>query len=112
MTEVNAVVGEAVGTTSIVTLFNSSRAQIELYLDETDMDKLVVGNEVEVVFDALPDLTLTGQIIRINPSLVVVDGVPVMNVDGSDQRPLFSANSLGGLILQYNGVDERAFSWG
>ena len=79
VTEVNAVVGEAVGTTSIVTLFDSSRAQIELYLDETDTDKLAVGNEVEVVFDALPDLTLTGQIIRINPSLVVIDGVPVIS---------------------------------
>jgi multidrug resistance efflux pump len=79
VTEVNAAVGETVGTTPIVTLFDSSRAQLELYLDETDMDKLAVGNEVEVVFDALPALTFTGQIIRIKPSLVVVDGVPVIS---------------------------------
>jgi len=41
----------------------------------------------------------------------------VMNADtlagtgGSDQRPLFSATTLAGLTLQYNGVDERARSW-
>jgi len=79
VTEVNAVAGEAVGTAPIVTLFDSSRAQLELYLDETDMDKLTISNEVEVVFDALPDLTFTGHIVRINPSLVVVDGVSVIS---------------------------------
>jgi hypothetical protein len=35
----------------------------------------------------------------------------VMNADGSNQQPLFSANTLAGLMLQYNGVDERALSW-
>lgn len=79
VTDVSAVVGETSGATPVVTMFDSSRAQIELYLDETDLDKLTVGNPVEVVFDALPDLTFTGQIMRINPSLVTVDGVPVIS---------------------------------
>jgi Tol biopolymer transport system component len=35
----------------------------------------------------------------------------IMNADGSDQQPLFSANTLAGLMLQYSGVDERALSW-
>jgi Tol biopolymer transport system component len=35
----------------------------------------------------------------------------IMNADGSNQQPLFSANTLAGLMLQYSGVDERALSW-
>lgn len=35
----------------------------------------------------------------------------VMNMDGSDQRPLFPPELLAGITLQYNGVDERVLSW-
>ncbi len=35
----------------------------------------------------------------------------VMNADGSDQRPLFSAEILAGIPLQYNGMNERVLSW-
>jgi dipeptidyl aminopeptidase/acylaminoacyl peptidase len=35
----------------------------------------------------------------------------VMNADGSNQHPMFSAAALGGIPLQYNGVDERMLSW-
>ena len=35
----------------------------------------------------------------------------VMNADGSNQRPLFPAEILAGISLQYNGVDERMLSW-
>jgi dipeptidyl aminopeptidase/acylaminoacyl peptidase len=36
----------------------------------------------------------------------------VMNADGSNQRPLFPAELLAGIPLQYNGVDEQMLSWG
>jgi uncharacterized protein YgiM (DUF1202 family) len=35
----------------------------------------------------------------------------VMNADGTNQRPLLTAAALGGLDIQYNGVDERVLSW-
>jgi len=35
----------------------------------------------------------------------------VMNADGSDQRPLIPAETLAGIGLQYNGVNERVLSW-
>jgi hypothetical protein len=35
-----------------------------------------------------------------------------MNIDGSDQQPLFSAEVLDSLALQYHGIDERMLSWG
>jgi TolB protein len=35
----------------------------------------------------------------------------VMDADGSNQHPLMSSDTLDGLELQYNGVDERVLSW-
>jgi Tol biopolymer transport system component len=35
----------------------------------------------------------------------------VMDADGSNQRPLVSAEALDGVTLQYNGMDERVLSW-
>jgi TolB protein len=35
----------------------------------------------------------------------------VMSADGGNQRPLFPAETLDGLALQYNNVDERMLSW-
>jgi Tol biopolymer transport system component len=35
----------------------------------------------------------------------------VMNADGSNQRPLFSADILAGILLEYNGMDEHMISW-
>ncbi len=35
----------------------------------------------------------------------------VMNTDGSNERPLVSTEALGGVAIQYNGMDERMLSW-
>jgi hypothetical protein len=34
-----------------------------------------------------------------------------MNADGTNQRPLLSADMLAGISLQYKGVDEQMISW-
>lgn len=72
---VDANVGEAVSTSPFITLANLEQPQIEVYLDETDLDKVAVGYEAEAVFDALPDKTFRGKIISVNPSLEEVSNV-------------------------------------
>jgi HlyD family secretion protein len=78
VTAVDAEVGQSVGTTSIVTLANLDQPTVVLYLDETDLDNIAVGNEVDVTFDALPDETFTGQVVRVEPELVTMEGVPTV----------------------------------
>jgi hypothetical protein len=34
-----------------------------------------------------------------------------MNVDGSNQHPMFLPGTLANIPLQYNGVDEQVLSW-
>jgi multidrug efflux pump subunit AcrA (membrane-fusion protein) len=69
---VDATVGEALSATSIITLADLKTPMLEVYLDETDLDKAVVGNEAEVVFDALPDRTFTGKVVSVSPGLETV----------------------------------------
>jgi HlyD family secretion protein len=71
----DANVGESVGTTAFITLADLDQPTLEVYLDETDLDKVAVGLPANVVFDALPDRTFTGKVIRVSKSLQEVSNV-------------------------------------
>lgn len=74
---VSSHVGEQVSGT-FITLADLERPLLELFMDETDLDKVGVGFEVEVIFDALPDETFAGTIIQVDPMLSEVSGVSVL----------------------------------
>ena len=75
---VQAQVGENVGTAPVVALTDLSWPELMVYLDQTEMTKIAVGYEVQVVFDALPDETFVGRVERVDPALATIDGVPVV----------------------------------
>ncbi len=52
-----------------IALADLSKRYVDVFLDETDIDKIDVGYEVEVTFEALPDKVFTGQIVQVEPSL-------------------------------------------
>ncbi|MBI3177309.1 MAG: efflux RND transporter periplasmic adaptor subunit [Chloroflexi bacterium] len=78
VTAVKADVGEAVGTTPIITLSALDQPLVRFYVEETDLGKVAVGYPINVVFDAAPDVTFTGKIARVDPALVTVDGSPAV----------------------------------
>jgi multidrug efflux pump subunit AcrA (membrane-fusion protein) len=71
---VDASVGEALSG-AFLSLADLSTPTLEVFLDETDLDKVAVGYPVEVVFDALPDRTFTGKVVRVSRSLQDVSNV-------------------------------------
>lgn len=72
---IEASVGESVGTGAIISIADLQQPVLEIFLDESDLDKVAVGFEVEVVFDALPDDIYTGHVIEVSPSLQSVSNV-------------------------------------
>jgi len=78
VTAVDASVGESVGTTSFVTLADLVAPLVRFWVEETDLPRVAVGNPVNIIFEALPDDTFTGEVIRVEPALVVVDGTPAV----------------------------------
>ena len=73
--DIYAGVGEYVSTSPILTLAELEQPLLEVYLDETDLNKVAVDFEVEVVFDALPNEIFTGLVIEVDPSLETISGV-------------------------------------
>lgn len=69
ITTLSADVGETVGSQSFITVSDLQNATVSVYLDETDMDNMAVGYEIEVEFDAIPDRIFTGTITTVYPSL-------------------------------------------
>ena len=67
--EIHADVGEAVGNAPVITLADLETPLLEVFLDETDMDKVEPGFEAEVIFDAIPDTTYSGHVTEVDPAL-------------------------------------------
>jgi multidrug efflux pump subunit AcrA (membrane-fusion protein) len=77
---IDADVGEDIGTGSVIKLADLSNPVLEIFLDENDLNKVGLGYEIEVVFDALPDDLYTGYVIQVDPSLQSVSNVQAVRV--------------------------------
>lgn len=67
-----------------------------------------MGNPVHIVFEALPDLTFEGRLLRIDPALVTVDGTPAVQCWASidlSQRP---AVLLSGMAVEVEVISAEA----
>jgi HlyD family secretion protein len=72
---ISAQVGDNVGTNPFITLADLSQPYLEVLVDETDLNNIGVGYEVQVTFDALPNQSFTGHVISVDPSLIGVGNV-------------------------------------
>ena len=79
VTSIVAGVGESVGTGTFITLVDMQHVSLDVYLDETDMDKAQVGNKIEATFDALPDQVFNGHIVSVDPTLNSAMGVSTIH---------------------------------
>jgi multidrug efflux pump subunit AcrA (membrane-fusion protein) len=78
--DITADVGASLGTDKLISLADLKQTILEVYLDESDLDKVAVGNEAEVAFDALPDQTFTGKVTIVSPGLQEVSNVQAIRV--------------------------------
>ena len=95
--EVTAMPGEYVGTASIITLADLEEPLLCFWVEESDMSGVAVGNRVEIIFEALPDDTFTGEVIRVDPALVTVDSTLAVQAWASVDLASHPANLLGGM---------------
>jgi multidrug efflux pump subunit AcrA (membrane-fusion protein) len=75
VTAVGAAEGERVGGSTLVTLADLDQPLVQVYLDESDLDKVGLNYEAEVTFDALPDQVFTGHVTQVDPELTNSNGV-------------------------------------
>jgi HlyD family secretion protein len=106
VTAVAASAGEMVGTTAMVTLADLSVPMVEFYLDETDLELIAVGHEVEVTFDALPDVVFGGHVVRVDPALVEMEGAPAIQALARLEPGEQQSDALGRLPMGVNATVE------
>lgn len=74
--EITSEVGETLNDeTKFITVADLNHPRLEVYLDETDIENVAVGYDVEVIFDAFPDEVFYGQVIEVDPSLYTSSNV-------------------------------------
>jgi len=107
--DVAATVGEQVGTnTSILTLAGLEEPLVRFWVEETDLNSVAVGNPVNVVFEALPDDTFAGEIVRVDPVLVTVDGTPAVQAWARLDLSPQEVNLLSGMTVEVEIVAAEA----
>lgn len=99
--EVAATVGEQVGsTTPIFTLADLEEPLVCFWVEETELSSIAVGDPVNVVFEAFPDDTFTGQIVRVDPVLVTVDNTTAVQAWASVALSPEGINPLAGMTAE------------
>ncbi|MGB5846550.1 MAG: HlyD family efflux transporter periplasmic adaptor subunit [Anaerolineales bacterium] len=66
---ISAEVGDRINNQTILTLADLSQPRVEVFLDEADSADIQVGNQAEIIFDAIPELIFEGQVVVIDPGL-------------------------------------------
>jgi HlyD family secretion protein len=66
-------VGNAVDTSTFITIADLIHPRIEFIIDESDLGSLALDQDVVVSFDAIADRTFKGKVTRIDPTLTTVN---------------------------------------
>ncbi|MCC6905612.1 MAG: efflux RND transporter periplasmic adaptor subunit, partial [Anaerolineae bacterium] len=80
VTAIYASPGEAVGNNPVITLADLNQPVIRFYLEESDLRLIAPQNPVAVLLTAWPDQTFSGTVTHIDPAIVMLDGVPAVQV--------------------------------
>jgi hypothetical protein len=72
---INGHLGGQVGTAPFITLADLSQPTLEIFLDETNLDKVGLGSEMEVVFSAMLTDLFTGTVVQVDPQLIASGGL-------------------------------------
>jgi multidrug efflux pump subunit AcrA (membrane-fusion protein) len=88
---VNAIAGETVSSPAVSMVGSGQVAQVTL--NEVDAAKVTLGDKATLTFDALPDLSLAGQVVEVDPVGTVSQGVVNYNVQVSFSQPADTSSS-------------------
>lgn len=74
VTAVNALVGQPVGTSAIITIETLDTMLLKFYVEEQDISMVAVDYPIQVVFKAYPETPVAGKVTYVEPALQSVDG--------------------------------------
>ncbi|MGD2104833.1 MAG: efflux RND transporter periplasmic adaptor subunit [Anaerolineae bacterium] len=106
---VDAAVGERVGVNAtILTVADLEEPLLQFWLEESDMSRVAVGNQVNVTFEALPDTTCTGKLVNVDPVLVSVSGTTAVQAEASLHLDAQNITLLSGMTADVEVISAEA----
>ena len=83
-----------------ITILNEGAYHLDLNVDEIDIERVTVGQLVEITLDAIPDVTFKGEVVEIAPTATSLVGgvvtyqvtINILDAQGVDLRPGLTAN--------------------
>jgi RND family efflux transporter MFP subunit len=106
--DVTVVPGQHVGSDAVVTLADLQHPVLEFWVEEADMSEVAVGNRLEMTFEALPDLTFSGEVTRIDSALAQVGNTLALQAWGSLEVSSQDASLLGGMNADVEVISAEA----
>jgi multidrug efflux pump subunit AcrA (membrane-fusion protein) len=103
---VSAKLGDNVAKAPIIVMGDLSKLYVKTYVNERDYQMFQVGNEADVVFDALPGETFKGKVIQVDPGLDTSTSTSV--VSGLVEMDPASSNLLMGMSASVDVVVGRS----
>ena len=97
VTAVSAQSGDSVTMGPIIGLANAQTAQVRFWIEELDVAAAVPGFPVSIVFEAFPEYIYSGQITRVEPALVDVEGASAIQAWASIDMTQHTAPLLFGM---------------
>ena len=98
ITALSGEVGDLSNSSTSLTITDVSSLYVQVYLDSSDWDKINIGYDVEVVFDALPDKVFYGRVVQVDPFLTASQGASLIGglveLD-SESQPILAKMPLG-----------------
>jgi HlyD family secretion protein len=93
-----------------VNLANLDHLYVETQVDESDIASVKLGNLVTTMLDAVPGITLTGEVAAINPVGEVVSGLVKYNVrielDKAEQDTFLPLGTTANVVIQVKEASE------
>ena len=97
VTSVSVQPGDSVAEGPIIGLANTDTAQVRFWIEELDIAAAVPGFPVSILFEAFPEYRYSGQITRVQPALVEVDGASAIQAWASIDMTQHAAPLLFGM---------------
>lgn len=94
VTAVEITVGQQAGGEPVISVAETASSQVRFWVDEVDASKLALDEKVNITFGAYPQLTYTGAVVRIDPTLVTVGNAATVQIWASIDLNQFPGNTL------------------
>ncbi len=93
---------------TVIVLADLEAPVVQFWVEESDLNSVAVGNRVNIVFEALPDLVYDGEIVDIDPVLVTVDGTTAVQSWASIDTTAHPVKLLGDMNVEVEVVAGEA----